>query len=65
MTIDPVARKVLGSAGSYGWSGAANTYFWVDPTEELTVIFLTQLLPYGVHPIEPRLSQLVYQAIVD
>ena len=65
VTIDPVARKVLAGAGSYGWSGAANTYFWIDPAEELTVMFLTQLTPYAVHPIEPRLSQLVYQAIVD
>jgi len=65
VTIDPVAQKVLDSGGSYGWSGAANTYFWVDPAEELTVIFLTQLLPYAAHPIETRLKQLVYQAIVD
>ena len=65
MTIDPVAHKVLGGAGSYGWAGAANTYFSIDPAEELTVMFLTQLMPIGVHPIETRLSQLVYQAIVD
>jgi CubicO group peptidase (beta-lactamase class C family) len=65
VTIDPAACKVLAGAGSYGWSGAANTYFWVDPAEELTVVFLTQLTPYGVHPIERRLHQLVYQAIVD
>jgi CubicO group peptidase (beta-lactamase class C family) len=65
VTIDPVARKVLCGAGTYGWAGAANTYFFVDPAEELTVLFLTQLVPFSVHPIEPRLSQLVYQAIVD
>jgi CubicO group peptidase (beta-lactamase class C family) len=65
VTIDPVAHKVLAGIGSYGWSGAANTYFWIDPAEELTVMFLTQLVPYAVHPIEPRLNQLVYQAFVD
>jgi CubicO group peptidase (beta-lactamase class C family) len=65
VTVDPVAHKVLAGTGSYGWSGAANTYFWIDPAENLTVMFLTQLVPYAVHPIEARLSQLVYQAIVD
>jgi CubicO group peptidase (beta-lactamase class C family) len=65
VTIDPVAHKVLDGTGSYGWSGAANTHFWVDPVEELTVIFLAQLMPIDVHPIETRLRQLVYQAIVD
>jgi CubicO group peptidase (beta-lactamase class C family) len=65
VTIDPVAHKLLDGTGSYGWSGAANTDFWVDPAEELTVMFLTQLMPFGVHPVDTRLRQLVYQAIVD
>jgi CubicO group peptidase (beta-lactamase class C family) len=65
VTVDPVAHKVLAGTGSYGWSGAANTYFWIDPAEDLTVMFFTQLVPYAVDPIEARLSQLVYQAIVD
>jgi CubicO group peptidase (beta-lactamase class C family) len=65
VTMDPVAHKLLDGAGSYGWAGAANTYFRVDPAEELTMMFLSQLMPIGVHPIERRLSQLVYQAIVD
>jgi CubicO group peptidase (beta-lactamase class C family) len=65
VTIDSVAQKVLDGTGSYGWSGLANTHFWVDPTEELTVVFLTQLLPAGVQPMVPQLKQLVYQAIVD
>ncbi len=65
VTIDPVAAKALGGAGSYGWAGAANTYFRVDPKEELTMMFLTQFFPFAAYPIEPRLKQLVYQALVD
>jgi CubicO group peptidase (beta-lactamase class C family) len=64
VTVDPVAAKTLVSAGSYGWAGAANTYFTIDPEQQLTFMFFTQLLPYGAHPIGPQLSQLVYQAIV-
>jgi CubicO group peptidase (beta-lactamase class C family) len=63
--VDPVAARSLATEGSYGWSGAANTFFWVDPKEQLTYIFLTQLFPYGEYSIDKRLSQLVYQAIVE
>lgn len=63
--IDPVASKALGGAGSFGWSGAANTYFSIDPKEELTLMFLTQFFPFAAYPIEARLKQLAYQALVD
>ena len=62
---DPAAAKVLSSAGEYSWGGLASTAFWVDPAEELTVLFLTQLMPSSTHPIRPQLHQLVYQALVD
>ena len=41
--LDPVATKTLGSAGEFNWGGAASTTFWVDPAEQLTVSFFTQL----------------------
>ncbi len=62
---DPVKGKVLGTACSYLWGGAASTAFWVDPVEEITGLFLTQLLPSNTHPIRSQLSQMVYQALVD
>jgi CubicO group peptidase (beta-lactamase class C family) len=65
VTVDPVKSKVPGNAGDFAWGGAASTAFWVDPTDELTVQFFTQLLPSTVHPIRSQLKQLVYQAIVD
>jgi hypothetical protein len=37
----------------------------VDPAEDLTVVFMTQLLPSSSVPVRPRLTPLVYQAIVD
>jgi len=63
--IDPAAYKVTSSAGEYAWGGAASTAFWVDPAEELTVLFFTQLLPSTTYPIRRQLKQLVYSAIVD
>lgn len=65
VTIDPVTAKVPGSVGDNGWGGAASTNYWVDPQEDLTVLFLTQLLPSSTHPLRSQLKQLVHQALVD
>jgi CubicO group peptidase (beta-lactamase class C family) len=65
VTDDPVAAKVLSGAGESYWGGMASTAFWVDPAEELAVIFMTQLLPSSTYPIRPQLRQLVYQSLVD
>jgi CubicO group peptidase (beta-lactamase class C family) len=63
VVIDAAAQKTLGSAGELSWGGAASTAFWVDPAEELTVCFFTQLLPSAAHRIRPQLRQMVYQAV--
>jgi CubicO group peptidase (beta-lactamase class C family) len=62
---DPVKNKVLAQAGEYAWGGAASTFFFVDPVEKITALFMTQLLPSSTHPIRSQLRQLVYQALVD
>lgn len=61
VVIDPAATKVPSSAGEFAWSGAASTTFWVDPREELTVVFMTQLM--GALPIRRDLRRLVYQSL--
>jgi CubicO group peptidase (beta-lactamase class C family) len=63
VTLDPVATHTLGSVGEFAWGGAASTAFWVDPVEEITVVFLTQLLPSSTYPLRPQLRQLVYSAL--
>ena len=56
---------VPGSAGEFMWAGYAGTYFWVDPKEELAVVFMTQA-PSPIRAYYRRLmKQLVAQAIVD
>ena len=57
--------KVTSSPGEYGWGGAASTLFFVDPVEDLTVMFFAQLLPSSTYPIRRQLKQLVYSAIVE
>ncbi|WP_224364421.1 serine hydrolase domain-containing protein [Hyalangium versicolor] len=65
VVIDPVAYRTLTSVGEYHWGGMASTAFWVDPAEELTVVFMTQLLPSSTYPLRPQLRQLVYQSLTD
>ncbi|MFD8499528.1 serine hydrolase domain-containing protein [Amycolatopsis sp. NPDC059657] len=61
---DPIKAKSLASAGEFAWGGAASTAFWVDPDEDLTAMFFTQLLPSSTYPLRQHLRQLVYQALV-
>lgn len=35
------------AAGSLGWSGIYNTYFWVDPSRQICAVLMTQILPFG------------------
>jgi CubicO group peptidase (beta-lactamase class C family) len=60
---DPVAYAVLSSPGEYGWGGLASTTFWIDPVEEITVIFMTQLAPSSTYPIRTQLRQLIYSSL--
>ena len=62
---DPAQTGIAGSPASYMWGGAASTAFWVDPVEDLTVVFMTQLLPSGTFNFRGQLKALVYQAIGD
>jgi CubicO group peptidase (beta-lactamase class C family) len=61
----PAETQVIGSPGEYMWGGAASTIFWVDPAEDLTVVFMTQLLPSGTFNFRAQLKTLVYPAIAD
>ncbi|MGC9667796.1 serine hydrolase domain-containing protein [Planosporangium sp. 12N6] len=63
---NPIPIRVPSSVGEYYWGGAASTAFWVDPVEQITAMFFTQLLPSSTYPgLRPQLRQLVYSALVD
>jgi CubicO group peptidase (beta-lactamase class C family) len=61
--LGPAKTGVIGSAGDFMWGGAASTTFWVDPVEDLTVVFMTQLLPSGTFNFRGQLRAIVYPAI--
>lgn len=58
-------RGSLGSEGEYGWSGAYHSTYWVDPTEELVVVYLTQIIPATGLNDNSTLRNGIYQALVD
>jgi CubicO group peptidase (beta-lactamase class C family) len=63
--LNPAKAKVMGTPGEYAWGGYAGTAFWIDPKEDMTVIFLTQLIPSSAYPIRRELRVLTYQALID
>jgi len=58
-------RGLPGSVGEYGWGGAYHSSYWVDPKEELVVVYFTQLIPAGDIDDHGKLRALIYQALVD
>ncbi len=63
--LDPAKAQIVGSPGEHAWGGAASTAFWIDPVEDMLVIFLTQLMPSSAFPLRRELKALTYQAIID
>jgi CubicO group peptidase (beta-lactamase class C family) len=64
-TTDPAATLIPGGAGDLFWGGAASTYFWIDPAEDLAVVFMAQLVPSNAYPIRRELRTLVYSAFTE
>ena len=56
---------VAGSAGEFMWAGYGGTYFWVDPKEQLTAVFMTQAASPNRSYFRKLIKNLVYEAITD
>ena len=65
VVFDPPQTLIPCSKGEFYWGGAASTAFWVDPLEEVTAVFMTQLLPSSTYPIRRELRTLVYSALME
>jgi CubicO group peptidase (beta-lactamase class C family) len=64
MTLGQVEAGGLGG-GEYYWGGAASTIFWIDPNEDMVVIFMTQLMPSATFNFRGQLRNIIYSAIVE
>jgi CubicO group peptidase (beta-lactamase class C family) len=64
--LDTSDGQISGTPGEYNWSGAANTHFWIDPAEDLAVVFMTQymsLSPTTRININRELRAIIYGAL--
>jgi len=63
VNVDPARTRLPGSAGEYFWGGAASTAFWIDPREQLAVVFMTQVIGTDARlTLRRDLRTLVYSA---
>jgi len=65
VVTDAAAAENLTSAGTFGWSGAAGTHFFVDRKEDLIGLFMIQRQGQGGGNMSARFETMVYQAIVE
>ena len=64
--VTDLARTAnTGSEGSFGWGGAAGTFFRVDPQENLVYLLMIQLMPYDYLQARELFQTMVYQSIID
>ncbi len=63
VTLDLAKAQSIGSPGEYGWGGAASTAFWVDPAEDLIVIFMVQFWMSGTFNFRGQLKSIIYPAL--
>jgi CubicO group peptidase (beta-lactamase class C family) len=66
VNIDVAKTRLPGSLGEYFWGGAAATAFWIDPREDLTVVFMTQVIGSEARlTLRRDLRTLVYSAMTE
>lgn len=66
MLMDPPATRSLIGKGEYGWAGAADTYFWIDPAEEMIGLFMSQYMKTGFsHDAALMFQSLAYTALQE
>ncbi len=62
-TMDPAAALSNGSAGDYYWGGMFSTAFFVDPAEDVILVFMTQLMPSNAYPVRREIKRMIYAAL--
>jgi len=63
--LDVAQTGFMGSVGDCSWGGHAETYFWIDPQEELIAILMAQYMPSMTYPIRQEFRTAVYQALTE
>ena len=64
MTLDLPRIGNVGSVGEYWWEGSASTIFWIDPVEDMIVVFMTQFMPSDAYRFRDEIKQILYPGIL-
>jgi len=67
VTLDPARVGIPGTAGEFAWGGMASTAFFVDPKEDMAVVFMTQVITDTARRVRLRrdLRTLIYDAMTE
>lgn len=64
VNMDPAKAMAPGSAGEFYWGGIFSTYFFVDPIERISAVFMTQLMPSSSYPVRRQIKTMIYSALI-
>jgi CubicO group peptidase (beta-lactamase class C family) len=64
-TIDSAATLTPCSTGDFYWGGMYSTAFFVDPVEDIIMIFMTQLMPSSTYPVRREIKTMIYSALAS
>ncbi len=64
VTIDPAASMIPGNTGEFYWGGMYSTAFFVDPVDDVIMIFMTQLMPSNSYPVRREIKMMIYSALI-
>ena len=62
--IDAPATMTHGNNGEYYWGGMFSTAFFIDPVEDVIMIFMTQLMPSSAYPVRREIKTMLYSALI-
>ncbi|MDB5739039.1 MAG: class beta-lactamase-related serine hydrolase [Alphaproteobacteria bacterium] len=67
VTLDPARVGIPGTKGEFAWGGMASTAFFVDPKEDMAVVFMTQVIADTARRVRLRrdLRTLIYGAMTE
>ncbi|MFZ4745722.1 MAG: serine hydrolase domain-containing protein [Sphingomonas sp.] len=64
MVIDSPATMLPGNNGEFYWGGMFSTAFFVDPVDDVIMIFMTQLMPSSAYPVRREIKTMLYSALI-
>lgn len=65
LNVNPVQRGNIGAPGEAGWSGIANTFFWIVPDKNLAYLAWSQFFPWGSSNFRKQVKTAVNKAIIE